>query len=184
MSENAKIVLAEVKRRFEDADPDDFAELPDDLSFSCSLNASIDEHEPDRPTIRFHVDVAPGGDVDVATVDVKVGEDSVTEHIVPGTGLHRACQCWFTDFWDTWDEVEIEVPAEVLVVSASELEVGDLWVRYDLTVAGVDHDGLTRDEEPAVKVRYEETSGTDRWSAGRLFTVIRSGAVAESDPDS
>lgn len=184
MCENAKVVLADVKRRFKDADPDDIAELPDDFSFYCSLNASIDEHELDRPTIRFHVDVAPGGDVDVATVDVEVGEDSVTEHIEPGTGLHRACQRWFTDIWDTWDEVEIEVPAEVLVVSASELEVGDLWVRYDLTVAGVDHDGLTRDEEPAVRVRYKETSGTDRWSSGRLLTVVRNGADAENDLDS
>ena len=183
MSEKAKVVLADVKRRFEDADPDDIADLPDDLSFSCSFKASIDEHEPDHPTIRFDAGVAPGGDVEGATVKVEVGEDSVTELIEPGSGLHRACQRWLTDFWDTWDEVEIEVPAEVLVVSASELEIGDRWFRYDLTVAGIDHDGLTRDEEPAVRVRYKETSGTDRWSSGRLLTVVRNGAVAESDPD-
>lgn len=184
MSENVKVVLAEVKRRFEDADPDDIADLPDDLSFSCSFNASIDEHEPGRPTIRFHVDVAPGGDVDGATIEVQVGEDSVIEYIESDSSLHRACQRWYTDFWDTWDEGEMEVSDEVLVVSASELEIGDRWVRYDLTVAGVDHDGLTRDEEPAVRVRYEETSGTDRWRAGRLLAVVRSSDAAASDSDS
>ncbi|WP_210602868.1 hypothetical protein [Brevibacterium oceani] len=184
MSENAKIVLADVKRHFEDADLDDIADRPDELGFSCSFKARIDEHEPGHPTIRFDADVAPGGDVDGATVKVEVGEDSVTELIEPGTGMHRVCQRWLTDLWETWDEGEVEVSEEVHVVSASELETGDRWFRYDLTVAGVDNDGLTRDENPAVKVRYEETTGTDRWSAGRLFAVVRSSAAAESDSGS
>lgn len=184
MDENAKVVLADVKRRFEDADPDDIADLPDDLSFSCSFKASIDEHEPDHPTIRFDAGVAPGGDVEGATVKVEVGEDSVTELIEPGSGLHRACQRWFIDFWEIWDEGEVEESEEVHVVPASELEIGDRWFRYDLTVAGVDNDGLTRDEEPAVRVRYEETSGTDRWRADRLLAVVRSSDAAASDSDS
>jgi len=145
-----------------------------DMSLSCTFEVTLSEPGADGPSIKAHADVAPGGLIGDAWIEAQDGHTSNTADIEPGSGLHRALALWFTDMWDSWDEVPLGTPGEVLGVCVSDLVPGDRLVRLDLTVACLeDNGGNNTAGEPVLTVRFEEVSGTELWPADRTLKIIR-----------
>lgn len=122
--------------------PDTILALATGMSMSCTFEAELSEGGRGGPTIEVQANVLPGGRIGDARLELREGGASAREYIEPDSGLHRALAVWFTDMWDTWEEVPEGTPGELLGVRAEDLLPGDRLVRLDLTVAGVEDSGI------------------------------------------
>lgn len=182
MTDSLPSVLKAEIERFEalflpdgpEADHPDVVEgLQTGKSLSCTFGVELSDPEVDGPTVEVHADVEPGGLIAAAWIVARDGEVSAEEYLRPDTCLHRALGVWFTDMWDTWDEVPEGTAGEAHLVRASDLRPGDRLFRPDLTVSSVEDGGSNSAGEGMVVIRYEETPGTDRVPYLKGFTVIR-----------
>lgn len=167
---NALVLTTESERLSIDA----VFEAALDLSVACLFEVTLAEAGSDRPGITAHAQIDPGGLIGEAWIKAEDGNASRTEVIEPGSGLHRALGLWFTDLWDSWDEVPLGTPGEVLGVCVSDVVPGDRLVRLDLTVVRLeDNGGNNTAGEPVLTVHFEEVSGTEVWPADRTLKIIR-----------
>ena len=153
--------------------PDVVEGLQTGKSVSCTFEVELSHREVDGPTVEVHADVEPGGLIAAAWIVARDGGVSAEEYLRPDSCLHRAIGVWFSDMWDTWDEVPEGTAGEAHLVRASDLLPGDFLFRLGLTVSSVEDSGINSAGEGMVAVRYEETSGTDRMPDLKGFTVIR-----------
>lgn len=145
-----------------------------DMTMSCTFEAALTEPGANGPSITAHAEIAPGGLIGHAWIEAQYGHASETGDIEPGSGLHRALGLWFTNMWDSWDEVPLGTPGEALGVCVSDLVPGDRLVRLDFTVARLeDNGGNNTAGERVLTVHFEEVSGTEVWPADRTLTIIR-----------
>lgn len=153
-------------------------DLPMDTSYECYYEVTIAEPEPgtNGPRIKAHADVLPGGIVGEVRLEARYDGEVAAMDVEPDTALHKAVQVSFTDMWDSWDEIlEGTTSGEVMGVCVSDLRVGDLVWRLDLTVAGVESGGINTAGEDLVAVYFEDNPGREVWPASRSLTIIRNG---------
>lgn len=143
------------------------------MNMMCTLE--IDLTEPgETPKFVVHCDVEPGGRVGEVWIEARDGEASTRRYIEADSGLHRATQNWFTDAWDSWDEIlEDDADGEQLGLHVADLQPGDLIWRLDLVVASVESAGVDSTGAQLLAVYFEANPGREVWRADRALTVIR-----------
>ena len=145
------------------------------MNMMCTLE--IDLTEPgETPEVVVHCDVVPGGRVGEVWIEARDGEASIRRYIEADSGLHRATQNWFTDAWDSWDEIlEDDADGEQLGLHVADLQPGDLIWRLDLVVASVESAGVDSTGAQLLAVYFDANPGREIWRADRVLTVIRGG---------
>lgn len=154
--------------------------MPLSMGISCAFDVDFTDPETNEPSLEAHAHVEPGGTLSEASLEARLDDASASVDIEPDTALHQALQRWFTDMWDSGDEVLEGTPGEVLILCVSDLRPDDHVVRLDLTVAGVESAGINTNGERLVAVRFEGNPGREVWSVDRSLTIIR---VADADGD-
>lgn len=150
--------------------------MPLTMSMSCAFDVDFTDFETNEPSLEAHAHVEPGGTVTEASLEARLDDASASVDIEPDTALHQALQRWFTDMWDSGDEVlEGTASGVVMGVRVADLRVGDRVWRLDLTVAGVESAGINTAGEHLLAVYFEDNPGREVWSVDRSLTIIRDG---------
>lgn len=148
--------------------------MPLTAGISCALDVDFTDYETNEPRLEAHAHVEPGGTVTEASLEARLDDASASVEIEPDTALHQALQLWFTDMWDSGEEVlEGTASGVVMGVCVADLRVGDRVWRLDLTVAGVESGGINTAGEDLVAVYFEDNPGREVWSVDRSLTIIR-----------
>lgn len=155
--------------------PDAILALPVDRSFVAEFVVFVSDLTADHPSLMAHAAVDPGGRIDGVTLEAQLGDESASIDLEPEMGAWKAVQILFDDMWTSWDEVPEPVAGQAVGLCVSDLQPGDLVVRLDLRVAGLEDAGMDTNGDRLVAVHFEGNPGREVWRSDRALTIIRDG---------